>query len=619
MVLGMSQSPISRAERLRILVRVRVAGAVITVALAVLLSRLWILQIVKGGEYRNLSETNRIETVFVSPPRGHITDRFGRLLVSNRPAYNLEVTRENVHNFKEMWKILAPILGITEAELQDRFKHNQANRRRYESTPIARDISREVVAQVMSERFRLPGVRVSAVPSRDYLFGSLASQVLGYTREISHKQLSDSKFSSYKAADTVGQVGLEDEWEEYLQGRRGKQQVIVNAAGWRVGELSSEQETIGNSLETTLDLEIQSAAEEQLKNKKGSVVMLEARSGEVLAMASSPGYDPNVFSGDLSASDWKQIISEKRLVNKAIQGGYPPGSIFKPLLAVAGLQEGLITPSDRVHCPGYYSFARRSYGCWKKSGHGSVDLKSALRMSCDVYFYSLGHRLGIDRIKSVATDFGLGLLTGLGSKNEGPGLIPSKEWKKKAFKNRSDQTWFPGETLSVAIGQGAVMVTPLQMARAYAALVNGGLLIKPRLVRRVNSRDGHVIVDSSVAEVQQKTKIKQEHLSLVHEGLIDVVEAPGGTGGAAKLQPALNVRVGGKTGTAQVASLKYHAKKGQYEDHAWFVGFAPADNPKVVVAVLIENGGHGGSAAAPIAQALLAQFFSKQEAVQGGS
>jgi len=611
MVISMFSAEESREFQARIVWRIQLAGAIATIIIIALVVRLWVLQVVNGPEYRRKSETNRIETIYIAPPRGYITDRYGKLLVSNRPSYNLEVTRENVEDFKSMWKILAPILDIEGEQLEARFKKGMVSRRRYESTIIARDISREVVAQIVTERFRLPGVRIVAVPTRDYLFGALAAQTIGYTREINDKQLGLARFSNYRPGDTIGQGGVEHEWEGYLQGARGRQEVIVNAAGWRVGELSSEQETIGNSVETTLDLELQNAAEEQIRDKSGAIVALNVHTGEVLAIASSPGFDPNVFGGDLSQRDWSFLSSDRRLLNRATQGTYPPGSIFKPVLAIAGLAENLVSPEYTVKCSGSLYFAGRSYRCWKKGGHGVVNLRSALKGSCDVYFYSLGQRLGIDRISKYANSFGLGEITGIGLGVENRGLIPSKEWKRSAFSKAEDKIWFPGETLSVAIGQGAVTVTPLQMARAYAALVNGGMVIQPRIIRRVNSREGHVLVDLSKPNIQKRVLATSEELELVKQSLSDVVNAPGGTGRHARLAEEFNISVGGKTGTAQVVDLKYHGKKGNFEDHAWFVGFAPVENSEIVVAALIEHGGHGGASAAPVVQAVMTHYFAR--------
>ena len=577
-----------------------------------LLARLWGLQIVQGTEYRRQSEMNRLETVYLAPPRGHVQDRFGRMFVSNRPAYNLEVTSENVTDFDEMWKILAPLLELTEEELQKRFERGRVYHRRYEPIVIMKDISRETVARISVERFRLPGVRITSVPARDYLYGDLAAHLAGYTREITPEQLRSPEFATYRAGDNVGQVGLERAWERYMRGRRGKQRVVVNAAGWRVGELASENEIIGNTIELTIDLELQSAVEDLLRDKHGAVVAMDPNTGEVLAMSSSPGYDPNVFSGEMSHSDWQHLNSEHRLRNRALQGSYPPGSIFKPLVAVGALADGLIGASDRVFCPGHYSFGGRRYGCWKRSGHGSVDLRKALKVSCDVYFYALGHKMGIDRIHRIAHSFGLGKLTGVGLKEEASGLMPSRQWKRRAYRKSADKVWYPGETLSVVIGQGAVSVTPLQMARAYSALINGGFLVKPRLVRRVISKDGHVVVDLSSTVAESGLDAESEHLDLVKGALVEVVNSPGGTGGRARLPVKYGLKAGGKTGTAQVVSLKNREGNSKYEDHAWFVGFAPADAPTLVVAVLVEHGGHGGAAAAPIAGEVMSTYFSKR-------
>jgi penicillin-binding protein 2 len=576
----------------------------------VLVVRLWILQIVDGAQYKRKSEINRIETVFITPPRGHITDRNGKLFVSNRPSFNIEVTRESVADFELMWNILAPVLGIERKELISRFTRNAVSRRRYEPILIARDVSREVVARIVTERFRLPGVRINALPIRDYPYGALATQSLGIVREINAQQLAEGRYSTYRSGDVVGQSGIEHQWEEYLRGVRGRQQVIVNATGWRVGELASEQEAIGNTVETTLDLELQHVAEEQLQDKAGAIVAMNVNNGEILAMASSPGYDPGMFGKELTKSDWAFISSNRRMLNRAVQGAYPPGSTFKTVLALAGLSENMIKPQDTVTCKGGYYFAGRYYRCWRKGGHGNVNLRQALRSSCDVYFYILGQRLGIDRIYQYANFLGLGELTGIGLNFESAGVLPSREWKKRYFKKPQDKTWFPGETLSVAIGQGAVTTTPLQMVRAYAAIANGGKVVQPRIVRRVISREGHVVVDFTRPTIKKEISIDPVHQDMIKEALQDVVHAPQGTGAGARLDSEYGIFAAGKTGTAQVVDLKYHGKKGHYEDHAWFVGFAPVKESEIAVAVLIEHGGHGGSSAAPAFKEVVSAYFS---------
>lgn len=588
--------------------RVNIALGICCFIFFIIILRLWYLQILRGDYFREQSENNRLSTVYVPAPRGIIFDRKGKPLVANRPAFNIELVEEDSPKPKETIKKVAEILGVPPEEILSR---QQQKRRRFEPRLLMHDVSRDMLAKIAAHRFELPGVVINVDPARQYLFGGFASHVLGYIREITKPQLDSSQYSGYRSGDLVGQFGVESKWEKYLQGKRGVQLVIVNATGTRIGESSFEPEESGHDVTLTIDYAVQKAADEALAGKRGSIVAMDPRTGEILALSSSPGFDPNVFTGELSGDEWRELNSgkEKRLNNRAVQGSYPPGSVFKIFMAVAGLAEGVVTKDEHIFCPGYLHFGNRNYHCHKKSGHGSVDLKDALIESCDVYFYTVGQRLGVDRIHEYATKFGLGVPTKLELAEEAKGLVPSTEWKRKAFKNVADQKWYPGETLSVAIGQGAVTVTPLQATRALAALVNGGRLLRPYLVKMIASKDGPFRDDSFGPQEDGHIDLDPAIVSTVRAGLVGVVNDKRGTAHRAQLDKSSNIVVAGKTGTAQVVSLDMGNGSEHHNDHAWFSGYAPADNPTIVVTALVENGGHGGVAAAPLVRQVMEAYF----------
>lgn len=601
--------------------RVNIALGIGAVCLSLVVLRLWYLQVLRGDLFREKSENNRLNTVYVPAPRGVIFDRNGKELVTNRPSINVELVEEDSPNPKQSVAKLASILGLDATEITANPTYLR-KRRRFEPRLLLKDVSRDTLAKVAAQRYQLPGIIINVEPTRNYVYGEFASHVLGYIREITRSQLESPQFSGYRLGDLVGQFGIEARWEPLLQGKRGEQRVVVNALGTRIGEFSYDPEVAGREVRLTLDYDMQRVAEEALADKRGAVVAIDPKSGEVLAMASSPRFDPNMFASEVSSDKWRDLVfgPDKKLNNRAVQGGYPPGSVFKIMMAVAGLAEGVVTPNERINCPGFLHFGNRNYHCHKKSGHGSVDLKEALAQSCDVYFYTVGQRLGIDRIHEFATRFGLGKQTQLDLVEENPGLIPSTEWKRRYFKNPEDKKWYPGETLSVAIGQGAVVTTPLQIARALAALVNGGKLLRPHLVRSVTSSEGEFRDDSFGPEEQGRLDVDAKILSLVRDGLVAVVNDPRGTGHRAQIPERKDIIVAGKTGTAQVVSLNMGTSHERHNDHAWFAGYAPADDPKVVVVALVENGGHGGAAAAPVVSRVIGQYFGvNQQAAGAGS
>jgi penicillin-binding protein 2 len=608
--------------------RVYTALALMLFFFLIIILKLWYLQIMKGEYFRFRSENNRLVTVFIPPSRGLIFDRNGELLAGNRPSFNIELISESAPTPVATLEKLAEILDYDPEVLKSRLS-GQSRRRRFEPKLILKDVSREEVAKVAARRYELPGIVINAAPTREYLFGEFAAHVVGYIREITRSQLDKPSFSGYRQGDMVGQYGIESVFEGFLQGTRGRQRVVVNAMQTRVALLSNDSEIPGHNITLTIDKQVQLAADTALRDKKGAVVALDVKTGEVLAMASSPGFDPNIFTRELPTSIWNELISGagKKLNNRSLQGAYPPGSTYKIFMALAALQEGVISASERVNCPGFLRFAGRNYRCHRASGHGAVDLKSAMIQSCNVYFYTLGQRLGIDRIYDYSTRFGLGVLTGLDLMHENRGLIPSSDWKRRTHSNPQDQRWYPGETLSVAIGQGAVDITPMQMARAMAALANGGELLRPYLVKKISSHDGLLQDDNFHRQVVANVNIDQRNLHIVKDSLKGVVHEPGGTGRRARLsnelfeqlknEADLEVYVAGKTGTAQAVRLGVSDGRDQTNEalrhHAWFVGYAPADSPEIAVSVVIENAGVGGGvAAAPVVSQVLEAYFSKR-------
>lgn len=581
--------------------------------LCVLIGRLWYLQIIQGDLFRDRSENNRLRTVYIPAPRGLIKDRFGEELVRNRPAFNIELVTEDAVDVEKTVTAVASIAGVDPEETLARFLQ-QNKRRRFEPKVVLKDVSRDVVARVAGQRHRLLGVIVNVVPAREYPHGSLASHTIGYTREISGDQLKSPNYRGYIPGEIIGQSGIEANLETYLRGDRGVRSVIVNARGVRIADAHVRKESPGSNVHVTLHSAVQKASERALAGKRGAVVVLDVRTGGILAIASSPTYDPSLFTREISKEAWRELSDPQsnRLANRALQGTFPPGSIFKIFVAAGALVEGVTSKTEKLHCPGFLRFGQRNFRCHKHSGHGASNLYDSIVQSCDVFFYTVGQRLGVDRIHHYAHDvFGLGKKLNVWGVDESEGLIPSRAWKHNAFRNSKDKKWYPGETLPVAIGQGAVLTTPLQIARSMAAVVNGGYLLRPRLISKIIAADGRILQDhDNSLIVEQRIEIDPEILKYLRRAMIGVVEDKRGTAHRAALPKSANILVGGKTGTAQVASRESGLKR---EDHAWFAGFAPADKPQIVVVVLVENGGHGGVVAAPIAKDVLMAYFDIED------
>lgn len=591
--------------------RARFLYILLAVAFLGLVTRLVFLQIIHGERYTFLSENNRIRIKRVPGTRGMMFDRQGVLLVDSRPSFDLIFVPEDATDPENTLRLLARYLKRDEQELLKTYEEGKS-RAAFDEMVLGRDVDWSVVVAVETHQLELPGVSLRTRPRRSYADGAMAAHVLGYLGEINQKQLKLLKDQGYVVGDEIGQYGLERRWEELLRGQSGGQQVEVDALGRRVRVLHEVNDVPGYTVRLTLDRRMQEAAYEALKGKEGTVVALDVNSGAILALASTPAFDPNVFARGIKSDEWTGLVKDqlRPLSNRATQGQFPPGSTFKIIMAIAGLEEGVINPESFIQDPGFFPFGNRSFRDWKKGGHGAVNLHRAIVESCDTYFYQLGPKLGIDRIAKWARAFGLGEKSGIALDDERSGVIPDTEWKRKRYR----QPWFPGETVSVAIGQGYVTVTPLQLANMMAAVANGGKLFRPYLVSKVESVDGSTVREYG-PELIRTIELKPDTLNRVHAALADVVSGAGGTGGAAR-SPL--IKVAGKTGTAQVIEMKGAYLKSEQlsyfnRDHAWFVSYAPVDNPRVAIAVLVEHGGHGGDAAAPMAKKVFEKFIEEQK------
>jgi len=590
--------------------RARLLYVVLIMAFLGLMTRLVFLQIIQGERYTFLSENNRVRIKRIPGTRGMVLDRQGQLLIDSRPSFDLLFVPEDSKEPEKTLRLLAHYLGRDDQELLTTLEENK-KRPAFEEVVLGRDVDWSTVVALETHQLDLPGVTLRARPRRSYAQGLTSAHVLGYMGEIGSRQLKLLKDQGYVVGDEIGQYGLERRWEEVLRGQSGGQQVEVDALGRRVRVLHEVPDTPGYTIHLTLDRELQETAFEALNGKEGTIVALDVHTGAILAMVSTPAFDPNVFARGIKAEEWRELIKDRLrpLSNRATQGQYPPGSTFKVSMAIAGLEEGVLQPEARIFDPGYYNFGNRAFRDWKKGGHGSVDLHKAIVESCDVYFYQLGPRIGVDRIAKWARAFGLGDKTGIALDDERSGIVPDSEWKRKKYR----QPWFPGETVSIAIGQGYLTVTPLQLANMIATVANGGTLYRPRLVSRVESVDGATVREYGPEKIRA-IEIKPTTLERIHNALADVVNAPGGTGGAAR---SAMVEIAGKTGTAQVVEMKGGYVKTEQlayfnRDHAWFVSYAPVQNPQIAVVVLIEHGGHGGDAAAPLAKKVIEKYIALQ-------
>ncbi len=599
--------------------RVLVAALFVTICLGLLAARFYYLQVLRHAYYLTRAEDNRIALLPTVPNRGTIVDRNGVVLARNYATYTLEVTPSRVGDVEATLDELAAIVAI-EARDRRRFRKLLEESRNFESVPVRSRLSDEEVARVVAQLYRFPGVEVKARLLRDYPQGTVGAHVIGYIGRMNQRDVErieeQGDTANYRGTQHIGKAGLEQSYEAELHGTTGVEQVEVNAGGRAVRALSRTPAVAGNDLELTLDIELQRVAENAFGERRGALVAIEPATGGVLALVSTPTFDPNLFVDGISTQDWKALNDspDHPLLNRAIYSAYPPGSTFKPFMALAGLETGKRTAKQAIADIGYFNFGKHRFMDDKIGGHGLVDLHKSIVVSCNTYYYQLANDLGIDGIADFMAPFGFGARTGIDLPGEAPGVLPSPAWKRGRFRKPEQQRWFAGETISVGIGQGYNAYTPLQLANALAALVNDGKLYRPHLVRHVvDARGGarRAIEPEPLREIP----LKRAHLAAVREAMVEVNKS--GTGKRAFQGAAYEA--GGKTGTAQVFSLRGQRYvegrvSERLRDHSWFVAYAPAEAPKIALAVLVENGGFGAQSAAPIARQVMDYYLLHQRA-----
>ncbi len=586
------------------------AAAVILVFFSVIIIRLWSLQIHHGEDFKNKAYTNRVRIQEVAAPRGHILDRYGREIVTNRPSFNVVMMREDSHDIEDVLKRLAPVLKEEISELWERIREAEGTPR-YLPITLKEDIDWETLAYLENHNQKFSGIRIEVQPVRVYNYTDLAANTIGYLGSISKKELQNADREIYSGTDLIGKRGLEKLREADLRGGKGHRYTEVDAKGFERRQLKYIDPLPGREIHLTLDVDLQKVAEDLMNEdeKAGAVVAMEVKTGRLLTLVSTPSIHLEEFIGGISYKNWNALRDNIKnpLLNKIVQGAYPPGSTYKMITALAGLSLGVIDKDTVMYCPGYYSFGNRTYRCWKHSGHGAVDLKRAIGESCDVYFYQVGQWVGVDALAEFAGKFGLGHKTGVEMENEQSGLTPTKQWKQERYKTK----WHDGETLSVAIGQGYNLTTPMQINVMTATIANNGKRMKPQLVEKVVDPDGQ-ITETLTPVVESDIKLNPRHMQIIHEGMTEVVQGKKGTARKVAID---GITIAGKTGTAQVVRVAQY--KGlreedipyKYRDHAWFTCFAPAEDPEIAVTVLVEHGLHGGSGAGPIARAVLEKYF----------
>jgi penicillin-binding protein 2 len=606
------KNPQEELERFR--TRLGVAGGFVLFCFVLLLGRFIWLQIIQHNYYQTRAEENRISLVPITPNRGLIVDRNGVVLARNYSAYTLELTPSKIRNLEQTIDHLAELIDVQPKDRR-RFKKLMEESKSFETLPIRTRLTDEEVAKFIAHRYRFPGVEIKARLFRQYPGGAFASHILGYIGRITDRDIekieAEEQEANYRGTDHFGKTGLEQHYEFELHGTTGFEKVEVDAGGHAVRTLARTAPVAGNQLTLTVDIELQRIAEQAFGDRKGALVAIEPATGGLLAMVSVPNYDPNMFVDGIDTQNWRELNEspDKPMVNRALNGAYPPGSTFKPFMALAALTLGKRTPAQAISDPGFYNFGGHNFRDDKKGGHGSVDMYKSIVHSCDTYYYMLANDLGIDNISSFMGQLGLGSRTGIDIGGESEGILPSQAWKKKRFKKPEQQKWYAGETISIGIGQGYNAYTPIQLALATATVANNGVMFRPHLVKYVNdTRTGD---QRPVEPHPLKTlSLKPEHIEVIKNAMVGVNKE--GTG--ARAFAGAEYVSAGKTGTAQVYSLKgadykAHAVKQELRDHALFIAFAPADQPKIALAVLVENGGFGAQAAAPIARQVLDYYL----------
>jgi penicillin-binding protein 2 len=576
--------------------RISISTYIVIFIFIVFFLRLWDLQVINGGKYKKIAELNRLRIVEIPAPRGVIYDRNNNALVRNIPSFDISVVKEDIPRDPETLSALGRLIGLESVDIKARL--DKASVSPFEPVKLKQHVSLEEVARVEARKINFPGLQVDVVISREYIYGEFASHTIGYLGHLTLEQAKDPDYQDVPRKAFIGQLGAEKVYDKILRGIAGKKFIEVDAIGRVIKVAGIQQPIKGRDINLTIDMKLQAEAEDALRGKAGAVVALDANTGEILVLVSTPSFDPNLFARGVSYRDWKILVNDpqKPFLNRALQSQYPPGSTFKIITAIAALEEGIITGSTKFECKGSINMGR-VFRCWKEEGHGNINLHRAIVESCDVYFYEIGKKLGIDTLAQYASDFGLGSLVGVELEGERTGIVPSTEWKLRIKKQR----WYKGETLNTVIGQGYLSTTPMQMARLMAAVVNGGKLYRLHLLKKDSGSD---------SRVEGLVGIKPENINLIKKALMGVVSDKDGTGWMARSDI---VSIGGKTGTTQVVGTgnRQEGITDKYKDHAWFIGFAPVENPQIAVAVFVEHGGHGSTVAAPIAKRVIETYFKK--------
>jgi len=612
------------AENRLFAVRSIVAGIMAGVLLLVVAGRLFYLQVLKHDYYATLSQGNRIHTEPIPPSRGLILDRNGVVLADNLPAFQIELVREQVGDNKALDATLAQLvsIGLLRSEEVPNIRRTVLLHRVYESVPIKLQLTEQEMALFAVHSYQFSGVDIRTRLARHYPLGETAVHAIGYVSAINEQDLKQIDSAEYAGTSLIGKLGVEGAYEHQLHGKPGFKEILVNAAGRPVEkqgdytpQLATRPPVAGEDLILGMDVRVQKVAEDALAGKRGAVVALDPRNGDVIALASTPGFDPNNFVRGLSVAEYGALQNDidKPLLNRALRGAYPPGSTVKPLYALAAQKYGIISPLQTQYCGGYFTLPGSSHRYRDDKKHGFLDMRHAIAESCDVYFYKVAEKLGITRMDEFMKTFGYGVLTGIDIPGEKPGLYASPEWKRRAFKHAGDQVWFPGETISMGIGQGAITVTPLQQAHFAAEIAESGQIIAvPRLVSAIRDAGSNKIRPLAPRFMKPIDIATPEQWAVVHEGMEEAV-GPGGTAYVAGI--GAKYKMAGKTGTAQVFTIKQNESTRakitdeRRRDHAWFIAYAPADDPKIAISVLVENGGFGASAAAPIARKVLDAYL----------
>jgi len=613
------------AENRLFAVRSIVAGVIAGVLLLAVAGRLFYLQVLRHDYYSTLSQGNRIRTEPIPPSRGLILDRHGVVLADNLPAYQIELVREQVGDSKALDATLALLanIGLLRSEEIANTRRTILLHKVYESVPIKLQLNEEEMALFAVHRYQFSGVDIRTRLARHYPFREIAVHAIGYVSAINEQDMKQIDSAEYAGTSLIGKLGVEGAYEQKLHGKPGFKEILVNAAGRPVEkqgdyapQLNTRPPVAGEDLILGLDMRVQKVAEDALAGKRGSVVALDPKTGDIIALASTPGFDPNGFVRGLSVAEYGALQNDidKPLLNRALRGAYPPGSTVKPLYALAAQKYGVFTPTQEEFCPGVFTLRGSSHQYRDDKKHGLLDMRMAIGKSCDVYFFRVADRLGIERMAPFMTAFGYGVLTGIDIPGEKPGLYASPEWKKHAFKRAADQVWFPGETISMGIGQGPITVTPLQQAHFAAEIAESGKIIAaPRLVSAIRAAGSTTVTSLNAVMMKPLDIGTDEQWGVVHDGMMAAVYGAGGTAYAVGV--GSKYKIAGKTGTAQVIAIKqnekYHAKDvaERNRDHAWFIAYAPVEDPKIAISVLVENGGFGAAAAAPIARKVLDAYL----------